>query len=418
LNKKYKPPKAAKAHRRKSHTKAWFWLFLLVSLGSGVGAGYWYVIKPRLHPAPPIVARAAPKAAAAAATQPAGQKIILMASGDSIAYTSINDTAKQANGSYDYTQLLAAMKPIFAKGDIRFCSQGSPTGGIGLGVSGNPSFNAPFEFAAGLEDSGCNLINLATRETYAKGQPAIDAMLGYYDKRTSLLAIGGASRNTEEQAKIRYFTIKGLKFAFLAYTMRANNNPSAFGVNVYSEALADAQIKEAKANAPITLVSMGWGTDYSPDVSAEQEQVAQHLAAQNADIILGHGPHVVEPVKVLEGANGHQTLVWYSLGNFLGSQLPVETLIGGVAIMDIDSATQRLSDPRFLPTYMHYEWTAAQKKSEDLAARKNFKLLPLDQAASLLATSQNATTVEAQQARLKAILTKFLTIRLITSADL
>jgi poly-gamma-glutamate synthesis protein (capsule biosynthesis protein) len=47
------------------------------------------------------------------------------------------------------------------------------------------------------------------------------------------------------------------------------------------------------------------------------------MAAAGADIIVGHGPHVLQPVEELEG-----TLVAYSLGNFLFDQPFPDTRLG------------------------------------------------------------------------------------------
>ena len=254
-----------------------------------------------------------------------------------------------------------------------------------------------------------------------KGQPGISNTVANFANQPKILAVAGAYATADAQSQISYFTVKGVKFALLAYTTTSiNKQVSPYGVNIYSDTLADSQITAAKSKADLVLVAMHWGTDYSPTETADQTTIAQHLADKGVDIVLGMGPHVIEPVKVLSGASNHQTIVWYSLGNFLNSQVPVETLIGGFAVMDIDTSTKFLHNPRFLPVYMHYEWTAAQKaraSSADLQARHNFTMVPLDQAGDLLSKSQNNTTVAAQTDRVKAILNKYFTVPVITAND-
>src|SRR5207253_4014823 len=122
----------------------------------------------------------------------------------------------------------------------------------------------------------------------------------------------------------------------------------------------------------IVLVSMRWGTEDSPVVNATQERDAQQLTDDGADIVFGHGPHVLQPVARLRAASGRETIVWYSLGNFLNSQLAIEALIGGFATMDIDVATKKITNIGFLPVYSHYEWTPEQKAAHDLLARHSF----------------------------------------------
>ena len=85
--------------------------------------------------------------------------------------------------------------------------------------------------------------------------------------------------------------------------------------------------------------------------------------------------------------------------------------------MDFDVGTQKLTSPKFMPVYMHYEWTAAQKAAGTVSARHDFMLWPLDLAAPALAKSQNNTTVEAQTARVTATITKYAPIKVIKSTE-
>jgi len=344
--------------------------------------------------------------------------IRLVATGDMIGHDSINANAEKADGGYDYLPMMDQMKPLFERADVRFCNQATPAGGESFKITGYPSFNAPVEFARGIEEVGCNLINIGTNHTNDKGQPLIDATVAAWDNRPKVLAIAGANRSAEEQNKVRYFETKGVKFAFLSYVTYTNNGQlTAHGVNMWRDDLVKTQMTEARAQADFVIVSMRWGTEYSPGVSANQVQKAQTLSDLGADAILGHGPHVLEPVNKLTSSSGRETLVWYSLGNFLNSQIDIESLIGGFAVMDIDIATKKITDFSFLPVYMHYEWTAEEKKQEDLLKRKNFEMYTLDQAADALSRSQNKTTVPEQTDRVRQILSKFIPVKIITSTE-
>ncbi len=345
--------------------------------------------------------------------------IRLIASGDMIAHDSVNANAKKPDNTYDYAALMAGMKPYFEKADIRFCNQATPAGGESFGISGYPVFNAPVDFARGIEGVGCNLINLGTNHTNDKGQGLIDATVAAWDNREGILAVSGANRSLGEQNQSRTFTVKGLKFAFLSYTTYTNNTAvTPHGINMYSDAIATAQVAEAKKNADMVIVSMRWGTEYSPDVNAQQDAIAQTLTNLGADVIIGHGPHVLEPVKKQKSTDGtKESTVWYSIGNFLNTQVETEALIGGFAVMDIDAATKKVTTTSFLPTYMHYEWTAAEKRSNNLMARKNLQMIPLDQAADLMRKSLLGTSVEAQTARVTGILNKFTEVKILKSSE-
>lgn len=407
-----KPPKAKKHRRKRSKkTKLLILLFIILLIAGGAGYALYinkYAIKPAQQVAVPQVTKTEePKLTGT---------IRFVAVGDSWAFESINNAAKQSDGSYDYAPMISVFKPFFDKSDIRLCNQ--TTSGGGGEVSGYPSFNAPLAWSSGFAAAGCNLINLASDHMNDKGQPAIDATRTTWDAAQNVLAVAGANRSAEEQAKISYFSVKGLKFAYLAYTTNTlNKQATPFGVNQYSDELAGKQITEARKNAKMVIVSIHWGAEDSLDINADQDRIGQFLATQNVDVVVGSGPRVPQPVKVLDGTDGHQTLAWFSLGNFLNSQLPINNLIGGMAVMDIDAATLKIKAPKLMPVYMHYEWTAAQKASGNVNARHDFKLFPLDLAAEVLAKSQNNTTAEAQTTRITDIVNKFTPIQVIKSTE-
>lgn len=413
-----RPVAPTKPQRRKKKQGKKAWIFgltaLLIVAGIG-GGGYFY--KTKQSKATPVASESAPIAGQEVAPRPTGT-IKMLVTGDFSAYDTVNNSAKTGSG-FNYSPMLAPMKPFFDKYDLRFCNQATLGGGISLGISGFPIFNAPTEWSKGLEDLGCNLINMGTNHTNDKGQEAINAAVAYYDDRKNVLAIAGANRSAEEQAKVRYFTHKEVKFAFVSYTTSSAKPPGqAFSINLYNAETAKKQLAEARKEAQFVIVSMNWGKEDSGDVQPEQETIAQELVTAGADLVIGNGSHIVQPVKILEGVGGRQGLVWFSLGNAVNSQLPNDNLFGGVGVVNIDIATQNMTNPGFLPTYMHYEWTPEQKRKPDLNARTNLGWYPLDAAKDVLAKSQNGTTIEAQTERLKAIITKFAPIKILKSTDL
>lgn len=345
-------------------------------------------------------------------------RVRIIATGDFIPHDAINQEAKKSDGTYDYSSMMSNMKPVFAAADIRFCNQATGAAGAAFGITGYPVFNAPLEFTRDMDKLGCNLINVGSNHSNDKGQAAISAQLDEWDKQPGILAIGGEARSATEQQKIGYFTIKGVRFAFLSYVTYSNtHNMTAYGVNMFNRTTAAAQLVEARKQADIIIVSMRWGTEYSNGINSEQISDGQFLADNGSDIILGHGPHSLEPVKKLTGQNGRSSYVWYSLGNFLNAQLELESLFTGLAVMDIDASSKQITNVSYLPIYMHYEWTAAQAAAQDLLARKNFKLYLLEDAATPLAKSQNKTTIEAQKTRIQNLLNTYTPVPVITSKD-
>lgn len=344
--------------------------------------------------------------------------IRMYATGDFIAHDAINQEAKQSNGSYSYAAMLEPMRSHFRDADINFCNQATLAGGEQYGITGYPIFNAPFEWIHDMKGLGCNVINTGTNHTNDKGQGAITSQLDEWDKQNTH-AVAGANRSADEQKKVRYFEVKGVKFAFVSYSTYSNaSNPNPYSLNRFSPELYQPQMQEARTQADIVIVSMRWGTEYSETINSAQDSQAQTLADLGADIILGHGTHTLQPVKRLTGQAGRETVVWYGLGNFLNAQLETTGLTGCVAQFHIDTAAKKVTDSMCLPFYQHYEWTAEQKAAEDLLSRTNFLIMPLFNAQDYLAKSQLGTTVEEQMTRISGIVNTYTEIPVQNARDL
>jgi poly-gamma-glutamate capsule biosynthesis protein CapA/YwtB (metallophosphatase superfamily) len=74
-------------------------------------------------------------------------------------------------------------------------------------------------------------------------------------------------------------------------------------------------IAAAAARGDAVVVSIHWGGEYQAAPSARQQALARAFAAAGADVVAGHGPHVLQPVEWVG-----DTLVAYSLGNVLFDQ--------------------------------------------------------------------------------------------------
>lgn len=340
-------------------------------------------------------------------------KLRLIATGDMLPHDTVNQAARASSG-YDYLPLFSNVASYLKDSDLSYCNQESPSD-AGLKVVGYPTFNAPPAFANNLSQLGCNIINLANNHANDRGQAGINATLDVWSKLPAL-AVAGTARNQTGHDSVAYFTAKGVRFASLSYAQCSNSKSvSSYGLNIFSQSFASRQIAEAKLHADMIIAAVHSCSENRSSQDNWQDQTAQFFANQGVDIVIGTGPHWLQPVKQLAKAGGGKTVAWFSLGNFLSSQLEVNGLIGGIAVMEIDIKTHSVTDLGFMPTYMHYEWTPAQAAREDLLARHNLKLYPLDQAGSALARSQNHTTVGAQTDRVTKLLNRFTKVTMLTS---
>jgi poly-gamma-glutamate synthesis protein (capsule biosynthesis protein) len=78
-------------------------------------------------------------------------------------------------------------------------------------------------------------------------------------------------------------------------------------------------VREARSQADLVVVSIHWGNEYQHQPTKRQRDIAHALVTAGGDVILGHHPHVLQPVELLD-AGGRKVLVAYSLGNFISNQ--------------------------------------------------------------------------------------------------
>ncbi len=253
------------------------------------------------------------------------KKLSLIAVGDVLIHESVYKDA-YVNGRYDFGKMFKRIKPIISKYDLKFCNQESTIGGTALGISGYPSFNSPDEIGDEMVNLGFNLVSLANNHAFDKGENAILYSNSYW--KTKDVITSGSYSSSGEANDIKVYEKKGIKYAFLSYTTSSNRKVTKdYLVNMYSAEKARMDIEKVKDKVDLIIVSMHWGIEYSHDVSESQKQIAEYLSSLGVNLIIGHHPHVVQPVTYVGN-----TLVIYSLGNFISNQLSIN-LDRGIGLM-------------------------------------------------------------------------------------
>ncbi|SDR92094.1 CapA family protein [Agrococcus carbonis] len=357
-----------------------------------------------LDPAPSATGSATqPTPSATPSPTPEPVTVSVSAMGDMLPHDSVTADARQPDGSYEYGHFFDAARPIWADSDLVYCNQEAPSGGVELGLTYFPAFNAPVEFAEGLAAAGCNTIGLGNNHTFDRGQEGIDRTRAVWDELDPLL-IHGAFRSEEEQAEVPTTQIAGadggeLTVAFLNFVDLSNTPTNDYAVTWLTDPLVEEQLAEAERIADATIVAVHWGDEYSPTVNARQREQAQRLADLGAEVILGTHPHVLQTAEWLEREDGTRAFVYYSLGNALTTQMAVPRVVSAVAQFDLvgmPGGPVEVVDPAAVPLYMHFDLTPTQFVTQDWIHRRNLQLHPLVDAAEPITRSawRNELTVE------------------------
>ena len=255
--------------------------------------------------------------------------------GDALIHGTVYGTAhRYANyNGYDFKPMLEHIKERVKDYDLAYYNQETILGGTELGLSTYPLFNSPYEVGDAFIDAGFNLVSLATNHTIDKGEKGVLNSRNYWNQQADVLAAGSYS-SFEERDKVVIKEVNGIKYAFLSYTTYTNGlivpTGKEYLVNVYDEDLIKEEIARYRDQVDLLMVAMHWGTEYMTYPTNEQKEISEYLASLGVDLIIGTHPHVIEPIEYID-----DTLVIYSLGNFISSQIGVERLTGLMLSLNI-----------------------------------------------------------------------------------
>ena len=239
--------------------------------------------------------------------------------------------------AFDFLPMLEYVKPLLDGHHLRFYNQETILGGVALGLSTYPAFNSPQEFGDEMLNLGFNLVSLANNHTLDKGERGVRAMLEYWrskEAQDSTLLTSGSYESLEARQTPRIMESNGITYTMLAYTYGTNGIPLPKGkeylVNVYTKEMMKADIAKVRKLVDFLIVSIHWGIEYQFTPNAEQVALAKFLAQNGVDLVIGNHPHAIQPIDIIDN-----TLVLYSLGNFISGQKGLQRQIGALVSVSV-----------------------------------------------------------------------------------
>ena len=205
-----------------------------------------------------------------------------------------------------WTRAFADLAPRLTSADLAFANLESPLGAeAATNVSPAYDLRAPPAASAALRSGGFDIVSLANNHALDGGA------VGLAQTQAVLQASGIVSVREGEVAW------PGYPVRFIAF------DDSNYPLDV---AAAERVVHTAAKTGAFVVVSLHWGGEYQAAPGSRQRMVAHRLSAAGADLIVGHGPHVLQPMEWVG-----KTLVAYSLGNFLFDQLyPMDCRWGAI----------------------------------------------------------------------------------------
>jgi hypothetical protein len=210
---------------------------------------------------------------------------------------------------------------------------------------------APRQALAQLQKTGIDLVSLANNHSMDRGASGLKETL------EALPSMGlkqcGAGATADDAAKATILEAKGKRFAFISV---CDDGPEAseakmVGGGPQLATTADqgrimASITQARGAADVVIVLPHWGREHASGPSAVQHTLAASWMEAGANLVVGSGPHVVQPLE--HGLSG--SVAW-SLGNlvFDGPGPTREWHRGALLEITWDADTMRMVRARLIP---------------------------------------------------------------------
>lgn len=180
-------------------------------------------------------------------------------------------------------------------------------------VGGCFAFRVPTRYGKYLKDAGFDVMSLANNHAGDIGD------IGRINTRKTLDALGIKHAGSDrEKFAMTVLEVKGKKVAFIGF---AHNN---IVPNVNDLGFARQLVEQANKKADIVVVSFHGGAEGAqasrvpngPEIFVGEQRgnlraFARTVIDAGADLVLGHGPHVLRGMEIYK-----DRLVAYSLGNF------------------------------------------------------------------------------------------------------
>ena len=280
------------------------------------------------------------------------QDVTIVMVGDILLHTPVEETAMAEDGTYNFDFIFEKLKKDISSADIAIVNQEVIIGGQELGVSGYPSFNAPYQIGDALVEAGFDVVCHGTNHALDKGKRGLLNCCKYWREQHPEITVVGINETEDAYNNIDIVEEKGIKIAILNYTYGTNGIPQPKGmphaVDMLDKDKVERDLKFAEENADFTIVCPHWGTEYNLGVDKSQKYWTEIFRKNGADLVLGTHSHVIEPIEMLEDVgigitNNHgdgDMLVYYSLGNFVNwtsgkGKGVANRMVGGMADVTI-----------------------------------------------------------------------------------
>lgn len=176
------------------------------------------------------------------------------------------------------------------------------------------SYNSHPDGATALAEFGFTAVSLGNNHLLDRGPAGVADTLRHFEAVGVGVFGGGMTRDAAAQpylVQTEHGVVAVVGFGDAWINSPAATKDSAGVIPFDGESIAAGYRDAVEAGASVVFAYVHWGVNYA-EINDAQRRGAALFAAAGYDLVVGHGPHVVQQLEVIEGMP-----VVYSLGNFV-----------------------------------------------------------------------------------------------------
>lgn len=293
----------------------------------------------------------------------------VIAVGDNLYHQSLIDAGASEDGNWNYDKIYTHITDAIKDADIRMIDQETVFTTDHDSVSSYPSFATPTEVGDAIVKAGFNVVESANNHIDGFGEGFLTDTLNFWKTKYPDVTLLGIHDSQEDADTVKIREVNGIKIAFLDYTYGTNVGGiegKDYMIDMIRKEKITTMIQKAKQQADCIIFVAHWGTEDETMPNEYEKQWAAYLMEQGVNVIIGGHPHVLQPYGRISDGKGNETVVFYSLGNFVSTQQKLEELLGGMAKFTIQKTVEngktsiQILTPTVEPLVMHYNSDAGE----------------------------------------------------------
>lgn len=246
--------------------------------------------------------------------------------------------------------LFENFEDIIKISDIAVINQETPLTDDPAQYGDYPRFGTPIQVGEAIADAGFTVVTCATNHALDRGIAGINMTKDFFTS-AGTVCLGIQSTAEKEDRPYSVLTKNGIRLALFNYTYGTNGIavPEEYPYTVHllqDEKKIREDLAKARSEADAVLVFVHWGTEYAAQPDSFQKTWTQIFLQSRVDVVVGTHPHALQPYELIQDENGHEMLVFYSIGNFVSAQSEKTCTKGGMAEFTISLTTKgyRITD--------------------------------------------------------------------------